>query len=90
MSTGDISLSGQAGLFSSLVIDSGAPLGRSFEPLSFLHDYIVQTPEWTESNTCDRCGTAFFWNLKEMWATKQLAVNRQVSVGASRDYEVEL
>ncbi|XP_065178535.1 WD repeat and FYVE domain-containing protein 2-like [Sycon ciliatum] len=36
-----------------------------------------ETPEWTESDTCQRCGSAFFWNFREMWATKQLAVNRQ-------------
>ena len=37
----------------------------------------MQTPEWAESDKCQKCGTPFFWNVRSMWTLKTVGV-RQV------------
>ncbi|XP_065840729.1 WD repeat and FYVE domain-containing protein 2-like [Oscarella lobularis] len=36
-----------------------------------------ETPVWAESDICEKCSAAFFWNVKEMWQKKKLQLNRQ-------------
>lgn len=50
----------------------------AFFPMSFIYWLILQTPEWVESDSCQKCGIPFFWNFKSMWEKKQVGV-RQVS-----------
>lgn len=38
----------------------------------------AQTPEWTESDFCQRCSRPFFWNIKAMVDQKTIGL-RQVS-----------
>jgi len=36
-----------------------------------------ETPEWSQSDVCERCGGPFFWNFKAMWNQRAVGV-RQV------------
>ena len=38
----------------------------------------MQTPEWAESDKCQKCGTPFFWNMRSMWTLKTLGVRQVV------------
>jgi len=44
---------------------------------SLIHIVDLQTPEWAESDKCQKCGTPFFWNVHSMWTLKTVGV-RQV------------
>jgi len=35
-----------------------------------------ETPEWVESDNCQKCDTPFFWNLKTMWEKKTVGVRQ--------------
>ncbi|XP_049802981.1 WD repeat and FYVE domain-containing protein 2 [Schistocerca nitens] len=35
-----------------------------------------ETPEWQESDTCQRCGRPFFWNLRAMMDQRQLGLRQ--------------
>lgn len=53
-------------------------MGSYILVLSLILNYSLQTPEWTESDACQKCGSPFFWNVKSMWEQKTIGV-RQVS-----------
>lgn len=36
-----------------------------------------QTPEWLDSDSCQKCEQPFFWNFKQMWDSKKIGL-RQV------------
>lgn len=36
-----------------------------------------QTPEWLDSDSCQKCDQPFFWNFKQMWDNKKIGL-RQV------------
>ncbi|XP_046339732.1 WD repeat and FYVE domain-containing protein 2-like [Haliotis rufescens] len=36
----------------------------------------LETPEWKESDVCQKCGAPFFWNVRKMWEEKMIG-NRQ-------------
>ena len=38
-----------------------------------------QTPEWADSDYCQRCTKPFFWNIKAMVDQKTIGI-RQVSI----------
>lgn len=38
---------------------------------------FLQTPEWAESDNCQRCQKPFFWNFKSMYDQKTIGI-RQV------------
>lgn len=38
-----------------------------------------ETPSWSESDVCQLCNAAFFWNIKKMWSDMTVGV-RQVSL----------
>lgn len=35
-----------------------------------------ETPEWQESDVCQKCNEPFFWNIKEMWNAKTIGVRQ--------------
>lgn len=35
-----------------------------------------ETPEWAESDKCQKCGTPFFWNVRSMWTLKTVGVRQ--------------
>ncbi|XP_072033651.1 WD repeat and FYVE domain-containing protein 2-like [Amphiura filiformis] len=35
-----------------------------------------ETPEWEESDVCQKCSDPFFWNFKEMWNSKTIGVRQ--------------
>ncbi|XP_027048719.1 WD repeat and FYVE domain-containing protein 2-like isoform X1 [Pocillopora damicornis] len=35
-----------------------------------------ETPEWSQSDVCERCGGPFFWNFKGMWSQKAVGVRQ--------------
>ena len=35
-----------------------------------------ETPEWAESDFCQRCSRPFFWNLKAMYEKKQIGLRQ--------------
>ncbi|PIK36727.1 putative WD repeat and FYVE domain-containing protein 2 isoform X2, partial [Apostichopus japonicus] len=35
-----------------------------------------ETPEWQESDICQKCNEPFFWNFKEMWNAKTIGVRQ--------------
>ena len=35
-----------------------------------------ETPEWAESDMCQKCNSPFFWNLKSMWEQKTMGVRQ--------------
>ena len=43
----------------------------------FLFFYYLKTPDWSQSDTCEKCLQPFFWNFKHMWENKVVGV-RQV------------
>lgn len=46
---------------------------------SFL-PFMLQTPEWLDSDSCQKCDQPFFWNFKQMWDSKKIGL-RQVRMG---------
>lgn len=38
---------------------------------------VLQTPEWLDSDSCQKCDQPFFWNFKQMWDSKKIGL-RQV------------
>lgn len=38
---------------------------------------FAQTPEWLDSDSCQKCEQPFFWNFKQMWDSKKIGL-RQV------------
>jgi len=39
----------------------------------------MQTPEWAESDKCQKCSTPFFWNVRSMWTLKTVGVRQVMS-----------
>eukprot|EP00051_Salpingoeca_urceolata_P017821 m.245796 g.245796 ORF g.245796 m.245796 type:complete len:217 (-) comp19054_c0_seq6:182-832(-) len=37
----------------------------------------TKVPAWAESDNCQLCGAAFFWNFQAMWDAKTVEFNRQ-------------
>ncbi|XP_014662505.1 PREDICTED: WD repeat and FYVE domain-containing protein 2-like [Priapulus caudatus] len=35
-----------------------------------------ETPDWLDSDTCQKCGEPFFWNVKDMWDRKTIGVRQ--------------
>ncbi|XP_074633756.1 WD repeat and FYVE domain-containing protein 2-like isoform X3 [Acropora palmata] len=35
-----------------------------------------ETPEWSQSDVCERCGGPFFWNFKAMWNQRAVGVRQ--------------
>ncbi|XP_029189968.1 WD repeat and FYVE domain-containing protein 2-like isoform X2 [Acropora muricata] len=35
-----------------------------------------ETPEWSQSDVCERCGGPFFWNFKAMWSQRAVGVRQ--------------
>lgn len=40
---------------------------------------FAQTPEWLDSDSCQKCEQPFFWNFKQMWDSKKIGL-RQVQL----------
>lgn len=36
----------------------------------------METPQWSESDTCQRCNRPFFWNFKAMYETKTIGLRQ--------------
>lgn len=43
---------------------------------------VLQTPEWLDSDSCQKCDQPFFWNFKQMWDSKKIGL-RQVCMRPS-------
>ncbi|XP_063967362.1 WD repeat and FYVE domain-containing protein 2-like isoform X1 [Lytechinus pictus] len=41
-----------------------------------MDDRRKETPDWQESDVCQKCGDPFFWNFKEMWEKKTIGVRQ--------------
>lgn len=48
-----------------------------------------KTKEWLESDSCQRCGVPFFWNVKQMWSDRKIGF-RQVQICISILVEIGL
>ncbi|KAL7991237.1 hypothetical protein Chor_015493 [Crotalus horridus] len=35
-----------------------------------------ETPEWLESDSCQKCDQPFFWNFKQMWDSKKIGLRQ--------------
>ncbi|PAA60157.1 hypothetical protein BOX15_Mlig024271g1 [Macrostomum lignano] len=35
-----------------------------------------ETPSWSESDVCSKCGVPFFWNLRKMWSDKRVGTRQ--------------
>ncbi|KAG5282819.1 hypothetical protein AALO_G00034960 [Alosa alosa] len=35
-----------------------------------------ETPEWLDSDSCQKCEQPFFWNFKQMWDSKKIGLYR--------------
>ncbi|CAH1781379.1 unnamed protein product [Owenia fusiformis] len=35
-----------------------------------------ETPSWKDNDTCQKCGTPFFWNFKSMWEQKTIGLRQ--------------
>ncbi|KAK1797522.1 hypothetical protein P4O66_000815 [Electrophorus voltai] len=35
-----------------------------------------ETPEWLDSDSCQKCEQPFFWNFKQMWDTKKIGLRQ--------------
>lgn len=47
--------------------------------LKLFFQCVFQTPEWLDSDSCQKCEQPFFWNFKQMWDSKKIGL-RQVLV----------
>ncbi|XP_041353829.1 WD repeat and FYVE domain-containing protein 2-like [Gigantopelta aegis] len=36
----------------------------------------TETPEWAESDTCQKCSSPFFWNFRKMWDDKRIGIRQ--------------
>lgn len=50
-------------------------------PCDLLCALFEKTPEWLDSDSCQKCDQPFFWNFKQMWDTKKIGL-RQVGDNA--------
>lgn len=46
-----------------------------------------KTPEWLDSDSCQKCDQPFFWNFKQMWDSKKIGLRQ---VGDMCSIRVEL
>nr|CAD7261471.1 unnamed protein product [Timema shepardi] len=69
----------------SVVVFWDMSLPRKEEGGEFQHSVVVfwdmslprkETPEWQESDCCQRCGRPFFWNLRAMMDQRQLGLRQ--------------
>uniref|UniRef100_A0A0E9PC02 FYVE-type domain-containing protein n=1 Tax=Anguilla anguilla TaxID=7936 RepID=A0A0E9PC02_ANGAN len=37
---------------------------------------LLQTPEWQDSDSCQKCEQPFFWNFKQMWDSKKIGLRQ--------------
>ena len=35
-----------------------------------------ETPEWLDSDSCQKCDQPFFWNFKQMWDSKKIGLRQ--------------
>ncbi|TMS06882.1 WD repeat and FYVE domain-containing protein 2 [Larimichthys crocea] len=35
-----------------------------------------ETPEWLDSDSCQKCEQPFFWNFKQMWDSKKIGLRQ--------------
>ncbi|KAK2119053.1 WD repeat and FYVE domain-containing protein 2 [Saguinus oedipus] len=35
-----------------------------------------KTPEWLDSDSCQKCDQPFFWNFKQMWDSKKIGLRQ--------------
>uniref|UniRef100_A0A3Q3SQV3 WD repeat and FYVE domain containing 2 n=1 Tax=Mastacembelus armatus TaxID=205130 RepID=A0A3Q3SQV3_9TELE len=38
--------------------------------------FFEQTPEWLDSDSCQKCEQPFFWNFKQMWDSKKIGLRQ--------------
>lgn len=45
-----------------------------------------KTPEWLDSDSCQKCDQPFFWNFKQMWDSKKIGLRQvgEMDVSSSR------
>ncbi|BFZ06608.1 hypothetical protein BsWGS_09647 [Bradybaena similaris] len=36
----------------------------------------LETPEWVESDVCQKCSSPFFWNFRKMWTDKKVGMRQ--------------
>ncbi|KAM8855094.1 WD repeat and FYVE domain-containing protein 2 isoform 2-T2 [Spinachia spinachia] len=39
-----------------------------------------ETPEWLDSDSCQKCEQPFFWNFKQMWDSKKIGLRQGLAV----------
>ncbi|XP_035767164.1 WD repeat and FYVE domain-containing protein 2 [Neolamprologus brichardi] len=44
--------------------------------INFLKCAFPQTPEWLDSDSCQKCEQPFFWNFKQMWDSKKIGLRQ--------------
>lgn len=42
-----------------------------------------KTPEWLDSDSCQKCDQPFFWNFKQMWDSKKIGLRQVGDTDAS-------
>ena len=51
--------------------------------------WMLQTPEWSQSDICERCSSPFFWNFKGMWNQRAVGYRQvrhiEICIWPSRD-----
>ena len=60
-------------------------------PCHLLCALFGKTPEWLDSDSCQKCDQPFFWNFKQMWDSKKIGL-RQVGdmLASSKCYHLEI
>ncbi|KAK2515156.1 Wdfy2 [Columba guinea] len=43
---------------------------------NFVYVCVLQTPEWLDSDSCQKCDQPFFWNFKQMWDSKKIGLRQ--------------
>lgn len=56
--------------------------------LTASHCYLLcalfdKTPEWLDSDSCQKCDQPFFWNFKQMWDSKKIGLRQVGDMAAS-------
>lgn len=51
----------------------------------FKNCVFAQTPEWLDSDSCQKCEQPFFWNFKQMWDSKKIGL-RQVRLNPTSHF----
>ncbi|XP_060073051.1 WD repeat and FYVE domain-containing protein 2-like [Ylistrum balloti] len=36
----------------------------------------IETPSWTENDSCEKCKAPFFWNVKKMWEERTIGIRQ--------------